>query len=80
MYNPIKYNDLDFKIKLNVKFKLSILFTNGKIENYMWIDNLLNGLIEYVDVDAFYNRINREVTKCIIRCLENKHKKEKQNI
>lgn len=70
MYNPIKYNDLDFKIKLNVKFKPSILFTNRKIENYMWIDNLLNGLIEYADIDAFYNRINWEATKCIMRCLK----------
>lgn len=77
-YDPIRYNDLDFKIKLDIIFKNKFLFTNKKIENYMWIDKLLNNLMEVADIETFYNKINWESNKCIIRCLDSVQKETKK--
>lgn len=70
-HNSGLFSDLEFGIIINVKFNNKILFSQKKIQNYMWVDNLLNKLIENFDIDTFYTKINWENNKCVIKSLNN---------
>lgn len=69
-------NEFKFKIKISIEFNNRIIFSNKKIQNYMWLDNLINYLMEYADINEFYKKINWESNKCFFRCLKNLNENE----
>lgn len=66
-----KFGDFKFNIKINIEIHNRIIFSKKKIQNYMWLDNLLNNLIEYADVEEYFRKINWEGIKSLMRCFKN---------
>jgi len=67
----------DFKISIviDANMKIRSLFSKRGLEYYRWLDLFLKDLDGYASTNAFFEKINWNTVKTIIRCLENNKKR-----
>jgi hypothetical protein len=67
-----KYNDYEFNVEISIKFKLRSLFFSEKWKYYMWADDFIEKLTEYLSQELFFERINWDTVYTILQCEKNR--------
>ncbi len=71
------FSEYEFGIEVDVKYKVRSIFRIMDWKYYNWLDDFIDRLQHYCDMETFYKDINWEQSKTIIRIL-NSSKCEKQ--
>lgn len=62
--------EFEFNVEIKVKYKLHSIFKIMDWKYYNWLDEYIERLSHYCDIDTFYNDINWKQNKTIIRLLK----------
>lgn len=72
MFFYYAFSEYEFNIEIDVQYKLNSIFKITDWKYYNWLNDYIERLKHYWNVDIFYMDINWEYNKTIIRILNAK--------
>jgi len=66
--NELEFNDYQFNVRISIKFKLRSLSLSDNWKYYMWADDFIEELTNYLSQDSFFHRVNWDTVYSILRC------------
>jgi len=67
----MRYYEYAFNIEVNVKLKLNTYFSKNKSEYYLWLENFIEDLENYLSLEKFMDEINWKTARTILQGYSN---------
>ena len=74
----MRYYEYAFNIEVNVKLKLNTYFSKNKWEYYLWLENFIEDLENYLSLEKFMDAINWKTARTMLQGYANYRNNELQ--